>query len=57
MSGKKYLISYDWKMNLNGQYCYYEHYETDSFIKAVLKFLMLKRKHEIMTIEYRDYKE
>ena len=57
MSGKKYLISYDWKMNLNGQYCYYEHYETDSFIKAVLKFLMLKRKYEIMTIEYRDYKE
>ena len=57
MPGKKYLISYDWKRNLNGQYCYYEHYETDSLIKAVFKFLMLKRKYEIMTIEYRDFKE
>lgn len=56
MSGKKYLISYNWKRNLS-QYCYNDHYETDSLVKAIVKFLVLKTKYDIMTIEYRDFKE
>lgn len=55
MNPKKYMISYDWKRLRDGGYGYYEHFETNSFLIMIIKFLLLKLKYETIDIEYRNY--
>lgn len=55
MNSKKYFIMYDWKPNLNGHYSYHENFETNFFIVFFVKFIILKLKHNIIDIEYRNY--
>lgn len=54
MSQDQYFISYDWKPNLKGEYCYHQHTSTDWFIVFLFKFIWLKHKYKIIDIEYRS---
>lgn len=42
MNPKKYMLHYDWRENRNGQFMFYGHYETDSFVLALIKFVRLR---------------
>ena len=36
MEPKKYLLSYNWKEGRDGHFFFHDHFETDSFIMAIL---------------------
>ena len=50
----QYFISYDYKPNRNGEYCYHQNTSTDWFVVFVFKFLWLRRKYKTMDVEFRD---
>lgn len=52
MPPKKYMLHYDWRENLNGPYTFYKHYETDSFVMAVIKFIRLRFRYSTISADY-----
>lgn len=56
MKTRKYVIRYDWKQycDYEDEYYYSECYMTDSLIKCLIKFLILKREYKIMAIEFAE---
>ena len=57
MEPKKYLLSYDWKEGRDGHFFFHDHFETDSFIKFLCKFVLLSIKYEIIDVQYRNFKD
>ena len=53
MEPKKYMISYDWRDGRDGHFFFHEHYETDSFFKALFKFIALRRRYSTISVDYR----
>ena len=55
MNPKKYMLHYDWRENRNGQFMFHEHYETDSFVLALIKFVRLRFRYSTISIDYRRW--
>jgi hypothetical protein len=53
MEPKKYLLSYDWKEGRDGHFFFHDHFETDSFIMALLVFISLRRRYSTISVDYR----
>jgi len=52
----KYFIHFDWRAP-NGKYIFCEHWGTSSFLKFIVKFIMLSFKYDIIDVEYRYFRE
>ena len=56
MSQDKYLISYDWR-NPRGTYVFCNHWQGNSLIKFIFKFVYLSLKYDVIDIQYRNFKD
>ena len=55
MNSKKYMLHYDWRENLSGMFMFHEHYETDSFVLALIKFVWLRSRYSTISVDYRRW--
>lgn len=55
MDPKKYMLHYDWRGDRNGQFRFHEHYGTDSFVLAIIKFVMLRFRYSTISVDYRRW--